>query len=172
VSVPLLLGIFFLPIVFAWFLLQKGYSTLARVAGFAWLFFVAFLVFGLLRLASDLFWHSPATPDLTANGVTTTQPIDPAQVPLSQRPLQQLTLPTPQPQNNPVPAQQTFNGSSQQIQSAQDPVQFNQPPQTIDNAANTAANSNSNFNNSSSDNPVNPFNDTRPIHSADSQPTQ
>lgn len=31
------LGIFLMPIVFAWFLLRKGYSTLARVIGFGWL---------------------------------------------------------------------------------------------------------------------------------------
>jgi len=30
-------GIVFLPIVFAWFLLRKGHSTLARVLGFGWL---------------------------------------------------------------------------------------------------------------------------------------
>lgn len=37
VSVPLALGIFIIPIVFAWFTLRKGYSTLARVLSFGWL---------------------------------------------------------------------------------------------------------------------------------------
>lgn len=37
VGVGLFLGIFFLPFVFAWFLLRKGHSTLARVLGFSWL---------------------------------------------------------------------------------------------------------------------------------------
>ncbi len=162
VSIPLLLGIFFLPFIFVWFLLQKGYSTVVRVAGFAWLIVVLFMMIGMWRLASDLFWSAP-TPALSANGaVTTTQ--DPSQIPVTQQPLRPLTLPAPQVQNNPVPAQQPAN--SQQLQAAPDPIQFNQspPPVSIDNAANSAANPTP----SSSDNNVNPFNDTRPIHPADS----
>ena len=37
VGIMLGIGIFFLPIVFAWFLLRKGHSTLSRVLGFGWL---------------------------------------------------------------------------------------------------------------------------------------
>jgi len=37
VGVGLFLGVFFLPFIFAWFLLRKGHSTLARVLGFSWL---------------------------------------------------------------------------------------------------------------------------------------
>ncbi len=37
VGIGLGVGIFFLPIVFAWFLLRKGHSTVSRVLGFAWL---------------------------------------------------------------------------------------------------------------------------------------
>ncbi|MBN3492037.1 WYL domain-containing protein [Vibrio neptunius] len=37
VSVKLKLGIVFLPIVFSWFTLKKGYSTLSRAVSFAWL---------------------------------------------------------------------------------------------------------------------------------------
>tara|TARA_B100001059_G_C17748527_1_gene535760 strand:- start:177 stop:962 length:786 start_codon:yes stop_codon:yes gene_type:complete len=37
VSVKLKLGIVLLPIVFSWFTLKKGYSTLSRVISFAWL---------------------------------------------------------------------------------------------------------------------------------------
>ncbi len=33
----LIIGIFFVPYIFAWFLLRKGYSTLARIIGFAWM---------------------------------------------------------------------------------------------------------------------------------------
>lgn len=167
VSVPLLLGIFFLPFIFSWFLLQKGYSQVARVAGFAWLIFVAFILFGMLRLMSDLFWSAPVDPNLSANGTVTTQPLDGSQTPVSQQPLRPLTLPTPQVQNNPV-VTQTPDTTSPQIQPAQDPIQFNQasPPPTIDSAANSAANP------GSSDNNVNPFNDTRPIHSNDAGSTQ
>lgn len=37
VSLLLAIGIIFVPIVFAWFLLRKGYSTVARGVGFGWL---------------------------------------------------------------------------------------------------------------------------------------
>lgn len=37
VSVLLGIGIFLLPIIFAWFLLRRGHSVLARVVGFGWL---------------------------------------------------------------------------------------------------------------------------------------
>jgi hypothetical protein len=37
VSVPLIIGIVLVPIVFSWFLLRKGHSTLSRVLGFGWL---------------------------------------------------------------------------------------------------------------------------------------
>lgn len=37
VSIPLGLGIFFLPIIFSWFTLQKGYSTIAKLVSFGWL---------------------------------------------------------------------------------------------------------------------------------------
>ena len=37
VGILLFVGIVFLPIIFAWFLLRKGHSTLARVLGFGWL---------------------------------------------------------------------------------------------------------------------------------------
>lgn len=42
VGILLLIGILLLPIIFAWFLLRKGYSTPARVLGFGWL--LAFFV--------------------------------------------------------------------------------------------------------------------------------
>ncbi|MBO9552206.1 hypothetical protein [Pseudomonas sp.] len=31
------LGVFFIPVIFSWFLLRKGHSTIARILGFAWL---------------------------------------------------------------------------------------------------------------------------------------
>ena len=45
VSIPLALGIFCIPLIFAWFTLKKGYSTKARVISFGWLAigFLAFL---------------------------------------------------------------------------------------------------------------------------------
>ena len=39
----LLLGIALVPIVFVWFLLRSGHTTLARVSGFAWLALSIFL---------------------------------------------------------------------------------------------------------------------------------
>ena len=53
--VGLLFGIliFFAPVVFAWFLLQRGYSTLARIVGFAWMtFFVVSLAMRGVEQAS------------------------------------------------------------------------------------------------------------------------
>lgn len=40
VGILLAVGIFLVPLVFSWFLLRKGHSTLARVLGFGWLGFV------------------------------------------------------------------------------------------------------------------------------------
>jgi hypothetical protein len=40
VGILLFIGILLLPIVFAWFLLRKGHSTLSRVLGFGWLLIV------------------------------------------------------------------------------------------------------------------------------------
>lgn len=37
VSLPLALGIFLLPIIFAWFTLRQGHSTISRVVSFIWL---------------------------------------------------------------------------------------------------------------------------------------
>jgi len=37
VGIGLGIGVFLLPIVFSWFLLRKGYSTVPRVLGFVWL---------------------------------------------------------------------------------------------------------------------------------------
>ncbi|MEI6223020.1 MAG: hypothetical protein WCP97_09755 [bacterium] len=42
VGILLFIGILFLPIVFAWFLLRKGHSTLVRVLGFVWLIIFIF----------------------------------------------------------------------------------------------------------------------------------
>jgi len=38
VSFPLGLGIFFMPYIFSWFTLRKGYTTKAKVISFGWLF--------------------------------------------------------------------------------------------------------------------------------------
>lgn len=43
-SILLIIGIVLMPIVFAWFLLRKGYSSIARVLGFGWLIGSVFLV--------------------------------------------------------------------------------------------------------------------------------
>jgi len=36
IGIPLTIGIIFLPVIFAWFLLREGYSARARVISFAW----------------------------------------------------------------------------------------------------------------------------------------
>lgn len=51
VSAALGIGIFFLPIVFVWFLLRDGHSTMARVIGFGWAllgFVIAICMWALL----------------------------------------------------------------------------------------------------------------------------
>jgi len=46
VSVLLAVGIIVVPLVFVWFLLRKGHSTLSRVLGFTWLFAMLLLMAG------------------------------------------------------------------------------------------------------------------------------
>lgn len=47
VSIPLAIGIFLIPLIFAWFTLKKGYSTKARVLSFGWLI-LGFIAFALM----------------------------------------------------------------------------------------------------------------------------
>ncbi len=47
VSIPLAIGIFLIPLIFAWFTLKKGYSTQARVLSFGWLA-LGFIAFALV----------------------------------------------------------------------------------------------------------------------------
>lgn len=56
------IGIFLVPIVFAWFLLRKGHSTLSRVVGFVWLALVCLVWIGSL--------NAPPVPDSQSNAVT------------------------------------------------------------------------------------------------------
>ena len=44
VSIWLGIGIFLVPIIFAWFTLRQGYSTLSRVISMAWLLMVLFFI--------------------------------------------------------------------------------------------------------------------------------
>lgn len=48
VSLRLAAGILFIPVIFSWVTLKKGYSTKARVIAFAW-----FSIFGILTLLND-----------------------------------------------------------------------------------------------------------------------
>ncbi len=47
VSIPLAIGIFLIPLIFAWFTLRKGYSTTARMISFGWLI-LGFIAFALI----------------------------------------------------------------------------------------------------------------------------
>lgn len=47
VGILLGIGIFFLPLIFAWFLLRKGHSTLSRVLGFGWMTISLIAVFAI-----------------------------------------------------------------------------------------------------------------------------
>ena len=44
IGFPLLVGIFFLPFVFAWFTLRRGYSPSARIGAFVWMVAVIFII--------------------------------------------------------------------------------------------------------------------------------
>lgn len=46
VGLPLAIGIFLLPIVFAWFLVRKGHSVASRIIGFVWLALVLLVWIG------------------------------------------------------------------------------------------------------------------------------
>lgn len=52
------LGIFFIPMVFAWFLLRRGHSTFGRVVGFGWM--ALWIYMGVLHS------HEAAAPEATA----------------------------------------------------------------------------------------------------------
>ena len=62
VSIPLIIGIVFLPIVFVWFLLRKGHSVFARAVGFGWL--------GVLVIIAATTDHKAPAPR-TASGQST-----------------------------------------------------------------------------------------------------
>lgn len=47
VSIPLAIGIFLIPLIFAWFTLRKGYSKTARMISFGWLI-LGFAAFALM----------------------------------------------------------------------------------------------------------------------------
>ena len=47
VSIPLAIGIFLIPLIFAWFTLRKGYSKTARMISFGWLI-LGFVAFALM----------------------------------------------------------------------------------------------------------------------------
>lgn len=72
------LGVLFIPIVFAWFLLRKGHSTLARVLGFAW------LAVGVLIVIA-----APSAPrvDRAPSVATTTQASTPVAAPAPAAPI-------------------------------------------------------------------------------------
>jgi hypothetical protein len=45
-SIILGLGIFIIPVIFAWFTLRRGHSTVVRIVAFGWLVFCLYAVFG------------------------------------------------------------------------------------------------------------------------------
>lgn len=57
---PLKVGLFLMPIVFAWFLLGRGYSTKARLWGFGWM--IAVVIMAVLA--------SPETGNATVVGAS------------------------------------------------------------------------------------------------------
>jgi len=59
VSIPLAIGIFLIPLIFAWFTLRKGYSKTARMISFGWLI-LGFVAFALM----------PTPPKSTADNTT------------------------------------------------------------------------------------------------------
>lgn len=53
VSILLILGIIFVPYIFAWFLLREGYSKQARILGFGWLIVVLLILISPNKKESD-----------------------------------------------------------------------------------------------------------------------
>lgn len=68
------IGIFLVPLVFAWFLLRKGHSTASRVIGFAWLALLLFGVAGSER-ASTPFAAAPSSQSLPAKTAAPAEPL-------------------------------------------------------------------------------------------------
>lgn len=61
VGILLFIGILFLPIIFVWFLLRKGHTTLARVLGFGWLLVFFFWLPNRDRPSTRAGDNTPAT---------------------------------------------------------------------------------------------------------------
>ncbi|RSO57713.1 hypothetical protein EA756_09540 [Acinetobacter lactucae] len=68
VSIPLAIGIFIAPIIFAWFTLRKGYSKTAKIVSFAWLL-LGVLVFVMLPTPDQ-----PLVQNKTEQTVTAVKP--------------------------------------------------------------------------------------------------
>jgi len=64
VSVPLGIGIFFLPLIFSWFTLRTGYSKVTKTVSFIWLGFT--LIFAIAS-------SKTATPSVAVNATTQTE---------------------------------------------------------------------------------------------------
>lgn len=76
VSFPLGLGIFFFPLIFAWFTLRQGHSTLAKVLSFGW------LILGLL------FFYSVGSSTPNADSTSTSTQPTVAEAPQEQQVIQ------------------------------------------------------------------------------------
>ena len=74
VGLGLGIGIFLVPLVFAWFLLRKGHSTASRVIGFAWL---ALFLFGVAwsERASTPFAATPSSQSQPAKAIEPAAPV-------------------------------------------------------------------------------------------------
>ncbi|HEM7785384.1 TPA: hypothetical protein U2L20_001748 [Acinetobacter baumannii] len=53
VSIPLAIGIFIIPLIFAWFTLRKGYSNTARILSFGWLILAIVVYFAVPQSALE-----------------------------------------------------------------------------------------------------------------------
>lgn len=94
------LGIFLMPLVFVWFLLRQGHSTIARVVGFAW------FAFGLLFAFSQDDGGSSSNSVSRLKSATSSEATQPAE-PLREYTARQLAA---EYERNTVAADQVFKG--------------------------------------------------------------
>jgi len=96
------LGIFLVPIIFVWFLLRQGHSTLSRVIGFAWLALAVFAA--VVQEPSDSTAGSAETSSMSSRAAA---PASQPEEPLKEYTARQLTA---EYERNTVAADQLFKG--------------------------------------------------------------
>lgn len=113
VSARLAIAIVFVPLIFSWFTLRQGYSTLARVISLGWAALVFLLVIGgAAGDKEDLSKGPPITSSVPAVQLPSEQPMVASQPSEMAQPVMPSTTPAPVP---PPPSQPIASAQPEQI---------------------------------------------------------